>query len=106
MYQIQMGNTIMIADRVKMLADEKSAVKQFYVRTPHYFKDRPVVTVTVSTEVATAAYVVYGVEESKHATGETIFKVSTITRDVTEANGEEYWCDYVLIGELSDEPRD
>jgi hypothetical protein len=107
MYTIQSGNTILIADRVQEIDLVPSSTKQFYVRAPYIFKERPVVTITISADVNESTpkdasippFLVYGIEEFK-ATGETAFKVSAINLDVTASNPNIYWCDFTMTGEL------
>jgi hypothetical protein len=102
MYTIKSGNTIFIADRVKMQPDV-ARVKQCYVRAPYIFKERPVVTVTVSTECASTPMLVYGVEAPEtQPTGETYFKVSALNFETNVENEFEYWCDFTMVGELKD----
>jgi hypothetical protein len=98
MYTIQSGNTVFVADRFKLQPDV-ARVKQCTIRAPFLFKDRPVVTVTISTEAADTPMLVYGVEQFE-ATGETAFKVSVINFEPGVENQFEYWCDFTMIGEL------
>jgi hypothetical protein len=98
MYTIQSGNTVFVADRVKLQPDI-ARVKQCTIRAPFIFKDRPVVTVTISTEAADAPMLLFGVEQFD-ATGETAFKVSTINFEPGVENPHEYWCDFTIVGEL------
>jgi hypothetical protein len=98
MYTIQSGNTVFVADRVKLQPD-LARVKQCTIRAPFLFKDRPVVTVTISTEEASTPMLLYGVEQFD-ATGETAFKVSVLNFEPSVENGCEYWCDFTIVGEL------
>ena len=99
MYTIKLGQTVLTSGRVKMEPCVNSYVKQCFIRTPYLFKDRPVVTVTVSTEKGNDSFVVYGVEQSK-ANGETIFKVSATNNEIGKESADKYWCDFTIMGEL------
>jgi hypothetical protein len=105
MYTIKSGNTIFIANRVEMGPNAGATApttKQCYVRAPYIFKERPVVTVTVSTESASTPMLVYGVEQDLEATGETLFKVSALSFYTNVANESVYFCDFTMVGELKD----
>ena len=100
MHTIQSGNTLFIAERVLMFIPDGGAhVRQCYVRAPYIFTTRPVVTITVSTEQASAPFVVYGVELAP-ATGETLFKVTAVNIETGTPDQNEYWCDFTMTGEL------
>ena len=110
MYTIKSGNTIITAGRVVMEPDGNSYTKQCFIRTPHLFKDKPIVNVTVYSPTGKTskgkpstgpndAFPVFGIEESK-ATGETIFKVSATNNEIRKDSDAEYWCDFMMMGEL------
>lgn len=99
MYTLKSGKTLITAGRVLMEPLGKSFVKQCFVRTPHIFKDKPVVTVTVYTNNGNDAFPVYGIEQSI-ATGETIFKVSATNNELGKESADEYWCDFMIMGKL------
>ena len=100
MYTIQSGNTVFIADRVLMFIPDGGAhVRQCYIRVPYLFKERPVVTVTISTEQSSTPFCEYGVEFAP-ATGETLFKVSALNVQIGAPDEHEYWCDFTMTGEL------
>jgi len=97
MYTIQSGNTIITSGSVRMEPFGKSYTKQCFIRTPHIFKDKPVVSVTVYTSKGNDAFVLYGLEQSI-ATGETIFKVSATNNELGKESEDEYWCDFFMMG--------
>ncbi len=99
MYTIKSGKTIITAGRVRMEPEGQSYVKQCFIRTPHLFNDKPIVTVTVYTSNGNDAFPVYGVEPSI-ATGETIFKVSATNNELGKESDTEYWCDFMMMGRL------
>jgi hypothetical protein len=100
MHTIQSGNTILVADRVKMEPNVPARTKQCFIRVPYVFKGRPVVNVTVSTESSTIPMPVFGVQPPEVApTGETLFKVSAVSVEA-EDNAFEYWCDFTMVREL------
>ena len=107
---IKSGNTIITSGRVLMEPPGNSYTKQCFIRTPHLFKDKPIVSVTVYTPTGKTiehkdsrgpndAFPVFGIEESK-ATGETIFKVSATNNDIGKDSDAEYWCDFMMMGQL------
>jgi hypothetical protein len=112
MYTIQSGNTICITDRVKALENVPSGIKQFFVRAPYLFKNRPVVTVTISADqakdpkdpknFAPTPLIVFGMEAAV-ATGETLFKLSARNLEPgSNVNDKyDYWCDFTMTGELA-----
>ena len=100
MYTIHSGNTLFIADRVFMIIpDGGSHVRQCYIRAPYLFKERLVVTVTVSTGQSSTPFCEYGVEFAP-ATDETLFKVSALNVQIGVPDEHEYWCDFIMTGEL------
>jgi hypothetical protein len=102
MYTIQSGNTISISDRVAMFTTTSPDMRQCYVRAPYLFNARPVVTLTVSTEVSSQLLVVFGVEAPETpATGETLFKVSARFERGQGDDTVPYWCDFTMTGELA-----
>jgi hypothetical protein len=76
MYTIQSGNIISISDRVEMFTTTSPNTRQCYVRAPYLFNERPVVTLTVSTEADSYRLLIVWAVEAAPATGETMFKVS------------------------------
>lgn len=101
MQPIKQGNMIITGGREKMQPESASFVKQCFISTPHRFKQRPVVVVTISTEKTSTAYVTYGVELDPHAVNETRFKVSACNNTVREETEGCYWCDWMIMGELA-----
>jgi hypothetical protein len=100
MYIIQSGNIISISDRFEMFTTTSPDVRQCFVRAPYLFNGRPVVTLTVSTEIGTQSLVVHGVEADP-ATGETMFKVTARFEPGQGDNKIPYWCDFTMTGELA-----
>ena len=107
---IKSGNTIITSGRVLMEPPGNSYTKQCFIRTPHLFKDKPIVSVTVYTPTGKTiehkdsrgpndAFPVFGIEETK-ANGETIFKVSATNNEIRKDSDAEYWCDFMMMGEL------
>lgn len=112
MSTIKSGKTIITSGTVIMEPPGNSNTKQCFIRTPHLFKGRPVVNVTVYSPTGknkdgkpstgpNNAFPVFGIEESK-ATGETIFKVSATNNDIGKNSDTEYWCDFTMMGELKE----
>jgi hypothetical protein len=102
MYTIQSGNIISISDRVKMVTTTSLGTRQTCVRAPYLFKARPVVTLTISTEVSTGVLAVWGVEAfDPPATGETAFKVSASFERGCGDDTIPYFCDFTITGELA-----
>jgi hypothetical protein len=100
MYIIQSGNIISISDRFEMFTTTSPDLRQCFVRAPYLFNGRPVVTLTISTEVGSQLLVVYGVEADP-ATGETIFKVTARFEPGQGDDTIPYWCDFTMTGELA-----
>jgi hypothetical protein len=100
MYKIKSGNRLITSGTVSMEPSGKSFIKQCFIRTPHLFKDRPVVSVTIYTIKGNDAFVLYSLVQS-NATGETIFKVSATNNEPGKESADEYWCDFMMMGELA-----
>jgi hypothetical protein len=100
MYTIQSGNIISISDRVKMVTTTSLGTRQTCVRAPYLFKARPVVTLTISTEVSTGVLAVWGVEAFE-SPGETAFKVSASFERGCGDDTIPYFCDFTMTGELA-----
>jgi hypothetical protein len=94
MYTIQSGNIISISDRVKMVTTTSLGTR------PYLFKARPVVTLTISTEVSTGVLAVWGVEAFE-SPGETAFKVSASFERGCGDDTIPYFCDFTMTGELA-----
>jgi hypothetical protein len=101
MYTIQSGNTISISDRVEMFTVTSPNMRQGYVRAPYLFKERPVVTLTVSTEADSYLLLIVWAVEAAPATGETMFKVSAQFEHGQGDDTIPYWCDFTMTGELA-----
>lgn len=105
MNTIKSGNTILISDRILMFIPQGGPhARQCYITVPYIFKKRPVVNVTISTEQSSTPYVVYGVQDAK-ATGETSFKITAINIQIGNPDEHEYYCDFMMMGELAHEKK-
>lgn len=100
MYTIQSGNIISISDRVEMFVTSSPDMRQCYVRAPYLFNARPIVTLTMSTELGSQLLIPYAVEGTP-ATGETLFKVSARFEIGQGDDTVPYWCDFTMTGELA-----
>ena len=101
MYTIQSGNTVITSGREKMGPDNiNSFVKQCIISTPFIFKDIPVVTLNVYTKEGNGAFPVYSMVHFI-STGQTTFKVSATNNEIGKESADEYWCDYMIMGELA-----
>jgi hypothetical protein len=101
MYTIQSGNIISISDRVEMFTTTSPNTRQCYVRAPYLFNERPVVTLTVSTEADGYRLLIVWAVEAAPATGETMFKVSAQFEHGQGDDTIPYWCDFTMTGELA-----
>jgi hypothetical protein len=105
MYTIQSGNIVSVSDRVEMFVVSSSDMRQCYVRAPYLFNARPVVMLTMTTELGTKlgsqqVLIPYAVEPTP-ATGETVFKVTARFELGKGDNTVCYWCDFTITGELA-----
>jgi hypothetical protein len=100
MHNIKSDSTFITSGTVRMEPPGKSFIKQCFIRTPHLFKGRPVVSVTINTIKGNDAFVLYSLVQTI-ATGETIFKVSATNNEAGKESADEYWCDFMMIGELA-----
>jgi hypothetical protein len=55
----------------------------------------------VYTKTGNDAFVVFGMEHF-YSTGQTTFKVSATNNDLGKDSSDEYWCDYLIMGELAE----
>jgi hypothetical protein len=58
--------------------------------------------ITISTVKTMEAYVLYGVEEAPASSGTSSYKLSACNNTVANAVAVEYWCNWFIIGELTD----